>query len=106
MDIVSSPLQPHIGGRTGVRYTPSTAPLLTYSYYLVNPVNAARKSHPELPAGNETYDRSKQTFEVTFKTDRFERILGLKYYTMEETSQAILENFQERGFWDGKPPQA
>ncbi|KAH8102192.1 NAD-P-binding protein [Cristinia sonorae] len=62
-------------------------------------VNAARKIYPNLSVGNTTYDASQALHPIRYNTSKFETLLGLKYHTMEETSKAILESFEERGLW-------
>ncbi|THH28646.1 hypothetical protein EUX98_g5549 [Antrodiella citrinella] len=69
-------------------------------------VNAARKIQPDLPEGDTSFDSASIVHPIVFHTDKFEKILGLKYHTKEETSHAILENFKERGLWDGKAPKS
>ena len=64
-------------------------------------VNASRKASPGLPKGDESYDPAKVVHLNRARSDKFERVLGLKYHTMEETARAILENLKERGFWNG-----
>ena len=61
-------------------------------------VNAARKFHPSIPAGDETYDPEKATHQTTFDTSKADRLLGLKYLSLDESTRDIIEQFKGKGW--------
>lgn len=57
-----------------------------------------RSIYPEIRPGNTKYDAKKAVHLVDFDSSKKERIFGTKWTTINETTQAILENFKQRGF--------
>ncbi|KAI0077589.1 NAD-P-binding protein [Panus rudis PR-1116 ss-1] len=65
-------------------------------------VNAARKISPAVPAGNEEYKSENAVHKIKFDTSRSERVLGIQYRSMDETTRDILAEFEKRGWWGEK----
>ena len=61
-------------------------------------VNAAHKYYPSLPAGNTEYDPAKATHLVMYAQEKQERLLGIKFKTLEETAKDSLDDFKARGW--------
>ena len=61
-------------------------------------VNAAHKYYPSLPAGNTEYDPAKATHLVQYAQEKQERLLGIKFKTLEETTKDSLDDFKARGW--------
>lgn len=61
-------------------------------------VNAARKFYPNIPPGDETYEPEKATHLTTFDTSKADRLLGLKYLSLDESTHDIIEQFKGKGW--------
>ena len=47
---------------------------------------------------DETYDPTKATHDAIYSNSKAEKILGIKYHSIEEGSKGIVENFKGRGW--------
>ena len=65
----------------------------------ISVVNAAHKFDSAIPAGDTSYDQSKVVYKCNFENDKSKRLLGKKYYTLSETTQDILKQFKEKGWY-------
>ncbi|KAH9838563.1 uncharacterized protein C8Q71DRAFT_704621 [Rhodofomes roseus] len=61
-------------------------------------LNAARKFYTNVPVGDESYDPATATHLVTFDTSKADRLLGLKYFTIEESTRDIIEQGKAKGW--------
>ena len=59
-------------------------------------MNAAHEIEPSLPAGNTTYDASKATHYIRYDVSRAEKLLGLKYLDIKQSTKDMLADFKER----------
>lgn len=62
-------------------------------------VSIAHRLHPQLHAGNTEYDPEKAVHFTTYVMDKQQKLLPLKYRTMEETTRDTLEDFRARGWF-------
>ncbi len=62
------------------------------------PVTAAHKYYPNLPAGNTEYDPAKATHYLVYAPEKQQRLLGIKFRTLEETTKDTLDDFKARGW--------
>ncbi|KZT73630.1 NAD(P)-binding protein [Daedalea quercina L-15889] len=61
-------------------------------------LNAARKYYPQVPVGDETYHPATATHLTTFDTSKADRLLGVKYRTLEDSTRDIIEQFKGKGW--------
>lgn len=76
-------------------------PRVTYvhSHDLCPPVNASRLHSHKIPAGEpEAYDPAKIVQLVSYNAEKSQRMLGIRYRTLEETSKDVIEDFKARGW--------
>lgn len=76
-------------------------PILIHVYTsdLCPPVNASRPHSDNIPAGEaEAYDPAKIVQLVSYNAEKSQRILGIRYRTLEETSKDVIEDFKARGW--------
>ena len=63
--------------------------------YLVNATHAVDRT---LPVGNVSYDPKTAVFSCVYDGSKSERLLGLKYRTLEECATDTLKQFKEKGW--------
>ncbi|KAI0681948.1 NAD(P)-binding protein [Cerioporus squamosus] len=61
-------------------------------------VTVAHKYYPNLPAGNTEYDPAKATHFICYAPEKQQRLLGIKFRTLEETTKDTLDDFKARGW--------
>ncbi|KAH9855692.1 D-lactaldehyde dehydrogenase [Lenzites betulinus] len=62
-------------------------------------VNAARRYSDKIPSGEvETYDPKKEVYPISYSNEKSQRILGIKYRTIEETAKDSIADFEARGW--------
>lgn len=61
-------------------------------------MNAAKKFHASIPSGDETYDPQKAVHQTTFDTSKADRLLALKFLSLEESTRDIIEQFKGKGW--------
>ncbi|OJT14836.1 NADPH-dependent aldehyde reductase ARI1 [Trametes pubescens] len=62
-------------------------------------VNASRPYSDKIPAGEpEAYDPAKIVQLVSYNAEKSQRILGIRYRTLEQTSKDVIEDFKARGW--------
>ncbi|RPD65277.1 NAD(P)-binding protein [Lentinus tigrinus ALCF2SS1-7] len=61
-------------------------------------VSAAHKYYSSLPAGNTEYDPAKATHFLRYAPEKQQRLLGIKFKTVEETTKDTLDDFKARGW--------
>ncbi|KAI0807632.1 NAD(P)-binding protein [Fomes fomentarius] len=61
-------------------------------------VMVAHRLYPQLPAGNTAYDPAKATHYIQYMPDKQQRLLGVPFRTLEETTKDTLEDFKARGW--------
>jgi len=62
-------------------------------------VNAARTADSNVPAGDEAYVKGSVPYPIIYLTDKSDRILGIKWLSMEESARDALAEFKARGWW-------
>ncbi|KAL4253690.1 NAD(P)-binding domain superfamily protein [Abortiporus biennis] len=65
-------------------------------------VNAARKYTTGVSAGNQSYKPEDAVHLIKYDTSKAEKVLGMTYVSLEETTKAILDDFKEKGWWPKK----
>ena len=69
-----------------------------YSCFCGIVVNVAHRLHPNLPAGNLSYDPATAVYPNSYSPDKERKVLGIKFKTLEETTKDALDNFKARGW--------
>lgn len=59
-------------------------------------INAARKVYPDTPAGDESYDPAKAVHLIKYDVAKADKILGLKYRSIEESTKDMVDDFKSR----------
>ena len=62
-------------------------------------MSIAHRLHPQLHAGNTEYDPEKAVHFTTYVMDKQQKLLGIKFKTMEETTKDTLDDFKARGWF-------
>ena len=63
-------------------------------------VNTAIGIAKNIPPGNTSYDPKKAVHLYKYDVVETDKILGIKYRSMPETTRDILEDFRARGWWN------
>ena len=61
-------------------------------------VNVAHRLHPNLSAGNLSYDPATAVYPNSYSPDKERKVLGIKFKTLEETTKDTLDDFKARGW--------
>ncbi|KAI0746584.1 NAD(P)-binding protein [Daedaleopsis nitida] len=59
-------------------------------------LNVAHAVYPQLPAGNTSYDPAKAVHMLTYAPQKQEKLLGIKFKTIEEMTKDTIEDFKAR----------
>ena len=62
------------------------------------PVNVAHRLYPKLPAGSTSYDPSKAVHFLSYDTSKEQKLFGIKFHTIEESTKDMLDEFAKRGW--------
>ncbi|KAI0746586.1 NAD(P)-binding protein [Daedaleopsis nitida] len=68
--------------------------LFVWQYFL----DTAHRLDDKIPAGDPTFKDDDPEYVITRNTEKSQRVLGLRYRTMEETTKDILADFRSRGW--------
>lgn len=63
-------------------------------------MNAAVGIAKNIPPGNTSYDPKKAVHTYMYETAGTDKILGIQYRSMSETTRDILEDFRAKGWWN------
>ncbi|THG95051.1 hypothetical protein EW026_g6529 [Hermanssonia centrifuga] len=61
-------------------------------------VNAAHDIDSALPAGNTSYDPSKAVHQINYDVSKADKLLGLKYIGVKESTKDMIAQFKEEGW--------
>ncbi|KAI0746583.1 NAD(P)-binding protein [Daedaleopsis nitida] len=61
-------------------------------------LNVAHKLYPQLPAGNTSYDSAKAVHYFKYAPEKEQKLLGIKFRSIEEMTKDTLEDFKARGW--------
>ena len=61
-------------------------------------VNVAHRLYPSLPAGHPSYDPTTAVHLTSYAPEKERKLLGVKFRTIEETTQDTLDDFKARGW--------
>ena len=62
------------------------------------PVNVAHRLYPKLPAGSSSYDPSKAVHFLSYDTSKEQKLFGIKFHTIEQSTKDMLDEFAKRGW--------
>ena len=61
-------------------------------------VSFAHQWDSKLAAGNTSYDPSKAVHYIVYAPEKQQKLLGIKFRTLEQTTKDTLEDFKARGW--------
>lgn len=61
---------------------------------MTSSVSVARRYYPYVATG----DPATATYLTTFDTSKAQRLLGIKYHTLEESTRDIIEQYKAKGW--------
>lgn len=61
-------------------------------------VDVAHRWDEKLPAGDASFKEDGVVYSVEYSTEKSQRLLGMRYRTLEETTKDTLEDYRVRGF--------